>query len=664
MQFVYPSFLYALGLIAIPIIIHLFNLVRPKTVVFSSIQFLKEVELKTSRKVRLKHILVLLSRIFFTIFLVLLFAQPYIASENAIQANKNPVVSIYIDNSYSMSAMENNEEYLNLAIKEAVEIVSAFPRNTQFQLIDNDFKSNSLFLHQKEKIIDYISEITFSNISRKGEDIYKRQLNLLRNQESEYKQIIWLSDMQQSTMGDLSFEKDTSIQYMAFKIGSQQAGNAFIDTVYLQSPFIKTNSDSKLLIKVKNSGEEKLNDVTIKLLVENKETAQTTISLAPKGTELVEMNFVLEKEGENKAEIQLMDNALLFDNKHNMVLNANEKLNVLSISDSTASNFARLYKNEETFLFTHYNVKNIQYEKLKNQDLIILEELHEIPLSLTSELKKNKNIYIAVIPKQNIDKSTYQAFYSDFEVIAKERLTVESLKLKFPEKENKLFKGVFNKIDQKVAMPSIKPIYTFSNYNEKILSYIDQYDALVRAGKQNNLFLFTGSVSKPASDLLNHSFIVPLMYKLAMESSKSNKYMYYTMNNQLHVLPVKEDSLNTIYSLQKGEVKITPEQKVIGNNLKFSVRNEDVNEGFYTLLKGDVPIKSIAFNRELSEGDLKAVSNEQIEKFNGRKLEVDSQSPSVLLSEINNGIPLWRYCLYLALLFLLVEILLIRYFKA
>jgi len=63
MQFLYPSFLYALLALAIPIIIHLFFFRRFKKVYFTNVRFLKEIKEETSARQRLKNLLVLLMRL-------------------------------------------------------------------------------------------------------------------------------------------------------------------------------------------------------------------------------------------------------------------------------------------------------------------------------------------------------------------------------------------------------------------------------------------------------------------------------------------------------------------------------------------------------------------------------------------------------------------------
>src|SRR5580693_1957303 len=115
MNFLFPSFLYALSAISIPIIIHLFNFRKFKKINFTNVRFIKEVKRDTKSRSRLKHILVLLMRILAIVFLVIAFAQPYIPiAKNAIVESER-VVSVYIDNSFSMDAVSKNGTLLEQA---------------------------------------------------------------------------------------------------------------------------------------------------------------------------------------------------------------------------------------------------------------------------------------------------------------------------------------------------------------------------------------------------------------------------------------------------------------------------------------------------------------------------------------------------------------------
>jgi hypothetical protein len=68
MTFVHSWLLWGLALTAIPIIIHLFNFRRYKTVYFTNVKFLKEVTEETAVRSKVKHWLVLASRLLAVIF--------------------------------------------------------------------------------------------------------------------------------------------------------------------------------------------------------------------------------------------------------------------------------------------------------------------------------------------------------------------------------------------------------------------------------------------------------------------------------------------------------------------------------------------------------------------------------------------------------------------
>jgi len=109
MEFLHPSFLWALLALAIPIIIHLFHFRRFKKVLFTNVKFLQEIKEETSSRSKVKNLLVLLSRLLAVAALVLAFAQPYIPQGKDIKKG-NSAVSIFVDNSYSMRKLPTHKK--------------------------------------------------------------------------------------------------------------------------------------------------------------------------------------------------------------------------------------------------------------------------------------------------------------------------------------------------------------------------------------------------------------------------------------------------------------------------------------------------------------------------------------------------------------------------
>ena len=117
MIFLYPLFLFALLALAIPVIIHLFNFKRYKTVYFSNVPLLKRIKQESRKKTQLKQLLILIARLLAIASLVFAFSRPYIPLNKRTSNASRQVVAIYIDNTFSMKAEGENGRCLNRPIK-------------------------------------------------------------------------------------------------------------------------------------------------------------------------------------------------------------------------------------------------------------------------------------------------------------------------------------------------------------------------------------------------------------------------------------------------------------------------------------------------------------------------------------------------------------------
>ncbi|MBL7954521.1 MAG: BatA domain-containing protein, partial [Flavobacteriales bacterium] len=115
MSFLHPAFLWALAALAIPVLIHLFQLRRFKRIDFPNVRFLAEVSQQTRARKKVQHWLVLLARLLALACLVLAFAQPYLpGAGGAVKAGQR-AVSLYIDDSYSMDGRNAQGRLLDQA---------------------------------------------------------------------------------------------------------------------------------------------------------------------------------------------------------------------------------------------------------------------------------------------------------------------------------------------------------------------------------------------------------------------------------------------------------------------------------------------------------------------------------------------------------------------
>ncbi|WP_310590407.1 BatA domain-containing protein [Dyadobacter sp. NIV53] len=109
MSFLFPSFLWGLLAISIPIAIHIFNFRRTKRVYFTNVAFLKAVETQTRSVRKIKHWLIMAARILAVASLAFAFAQPFCPVKTIWQLTKRglPVCTWTIRSACRMKPITN-----------------------------------------------------------------------------------------------------------------------------------------------------------------------------------------------------------------------------------------------------------------------------------------------------------------------------------------------------------------------------------------------------------------------------------------------------------------------------------------------------------------------------------------------------------------------------
>ncbi|MCB0788955.1 MAG: BatA domain-containing protein, partial [Flavobacteriales bacterium] len=126
MAFATPGFLWALTALAIPILIHLFQLRRFKRLDFPNVHLLKDLSERSRARRKLRHLAVLLARCAALAFLVLAFARPYLPGRDPGPADGARTIALYIDNSFSMDGENANGRLLDQARAMASDVISTY----------------------------------------------------------------------------------------------------------------------------------------------------------------------------------------------------------------------------------------------------------------------------------------------------------------------------------------------------------------------------------------------------------------------------------------------------------------------------------------------------------------------------------------------------------
>ena len=138
--FLHPAMLWGLLLAAVPVIIHLLNRRRYRTVRWAAMDFLRAAYRKNQRRLRFENLLLLLLRTALIILLALALARPFLTGGVASAlSDRTTNYTILLDNSYSMGLNEGVTSPFDRGVREALKIAGSMEREDSVSLyLTND----------------------------------------------------------------------------------------------------------------------------------------------------------------------------------------------------------------------------------------------------------------------------------------------------------------------------------------------------------------------------------------------------------------------------------------------------------------------------------------------------------------------------------------------
>jgi LysM repeat protein len=640
MQFKHPEILYALFLLLIPIFIHLFQLRRFQKVDFTNVAFLKKVTIQTRKSSQLKKWLTLLMRLLALACVIIAFAQPFTATKTALSTKKETV--IYIDNSFSMQTKGAKGPMLERALQDlfdkigGTEKLSWFTNNSERKNVTpQDFKNEVL------SIVYSQNQLTPSQVLLKANQLYSKEKDVL-------KRLVYLSDFQQK---EVFPEVPTDLILDAVPLKPVKASNISIDSAYIAS---KNASITQLKVKVSNTTTE-ISEVPVSLFNKNRLIAKTALDFS--GNSNGTVTFDVDNSEEFIGELQINEPNIPFDNSLFFNINKPGKIKVLAINEVDGNFLQRLFEKEE-FQFTQQTFKTLNYNEIPDQNFIVLNELKEIPASLATALKSfsDNGGSVLVIPASLADLSSYNNFLL---TMALGTLSEEKIQEKMITKivfSHPLFKDVFEKEVENFQYPKVNAFYSVSSNATPAIGFEDNQSFLLQ---KNKTYLFTAPINKENSNFQNSPLVVPTIYNMALQSLPLPR-LYYTIGQQNAIaVPVKLGP-DEILTVKDSTEQFIPLQQTKANYVLMTTTDKPNKAGNYQIVKKTEFLENISFNYSRSESELQYLNPEDWE---GAEVYSSVNDLFDAIEDANAINSFWKWFAIFALLFLLFEMLILKFYK-
>lgn len=679
MQFVYPYFLFALFAVAIPLLIHLFNFRKYKKIYFSNVQFLKQVQQETKSVQRLKHYLILASRMLAIIFLVLAFAQPMLSKQKNVASVEKNYTQVYLDNSFSMENLASNGQLLELAKNYAGAIAQSLKESDQIQLLTNDLESKHQQLLTPEEFSQYLQEIQASPSFKTMADILQRFYDVQKNNQIAQAHIYLISDFQKIATESEKWIIDSNHLYTLIPIFPQTITNLVIDSIWCESPELQIQKNIPLHVKIRNNSEEEINNVPLKLFFDQQLKSTQSISFAAQEEKIVPIDFILDKAGWHSGYVEIDDQDITFDDRFYLSFFIPENISILEIrGKNTSSYFQQLFSKDDYFSFESFSENQVNYGSFASNQLIILNALDQISSGLNLELQKflAKGGNIIVAPSENMQLESINQFLSSAQVNRYENKDTSTVKMENIKANAPFYKDIFERVSDEMDVPFVKNYYSISNFsksnNETILKLRNGKKLYAKESSNNgNIYLLSTPLTEKSGNFARHTFFVVTMIKTALMSYPMPELATF-INNNTQAKINGSAGAKDVLKIQSEDppFEIIPHVSTIQNQTYLNTGLQITKAGNYRVLANDETIAHISLNYDRKESQLAMYTTAELEEIiqkNGWK-NVSILTPNIKtfakdIQQQQNGIPLWKYCILLTLFFLLLETIFLRFLK-
>ena len=691
MTFLNPAVLFGLLAASIPILIHLFNLRKLKRIEFSTLAFLKELQKNKIRKVKLKQWILLALRVLIILFLVLAFARPTLkglAIGGTTSAAKTTAVFI-IDDTFSMSVIDNQGSLLNQAKAAAKNLLKDFQEGDEASLIlvsqaDEEETSVSKSIVDFQKAIDAIEPAYLSGMLHNA---ITKAATILDQSKNFNKEIYILSDFQsgrltsEKNLSDFSQVLNERVRIYAVNYSGKKIYNLGIDDIKINTQIFEKDNPVNFTVTITNYSKQSISNVPVSLFVNNERVSQVSTNLGAGESKALNVDALIRKTGFIEAFAEIEDDEILQDNRRYATLFIPEKIPIIIFTDNPSdSKFIELAltaaENQNTFVITKKNLSELSAYDLKRYELVVVVGSQ----NLNAAAKLKSYIYeggsLLLAPGSQSTQANFANLLAVIDLpqagnlIGKTGDPSNAFIFDKVELNHPVFKDVFiNKEKTKIESPEIYAYFKISTQGKgrSIISMQDGSSFLSEYKVKNGkVFLLSSSPILTWGNFPLKSIFVPFVNKSVLYLASKDKSETNTIAGTGFDVDVRGRSISQLKVMRPDNTEdfLSTNQNDANTFVKYDKSNLTGN---YKILSGSKVIDEISVNADPLESRTAYLDKSEIDdylsgiNFKGKFFLLNKEENiNDTILQARFGSELWKYFLIAALLIAIVEMLVAR----
>lgn len=699
MSFLNPIFLFALLTVAVPLLIYLLNLRKPKKIRFSTLAFFESLKSTALKRIKIKRWLLLAIRTLAIITLVVAAARPFLPPEFGWAAGSEPkAIGILLDNSPSMDRVDRNGPYMDQALRLAGELIAIAGNDDMIILnVTNGAPLNLPALSKRaaERQLGNIETVNAGNF-------LKQRLNSLARsvkEAPEPNKLLYLITDAQATQFH-GFEPVTAEQYMdiqvqVMKVGAAESSNIGFDDVAIEYGGRDGAGNLQLRTVLRNFGDRQASNKFISMLMDGELITQQTFGLGVGLAEEFIFEIPLTDARSIPVELIIEGDELTFDNRYYAAIQLPETRKILVVSDNQTNQGFQSYlrpmleiADEEMnrFQFDFRSIDGINVTDLTSFHAVVLDGVRNIPdylsQALVDYIQDGAGLLLLPAADGNINSYNRLLSYSGAGSYQNVRGSYGSFnpvdRMQTPSEGHPILDNIFDKTDDEEIRLNVPELFFF--YEIERISRASTVSVLeTRTGIPlvtdsrvgNGKIMISAIGSDPGwSNFPIKPFFAPFYFRTL-------DYLARGEGAKLNTHVLGED-FSAFFGHNAESIRIIKEEEIILPERRQSFRGSEIRypaiewgPGWFTVEADDRNVLFSA-NQNAMESQLSTLRLSEIERillsdFRHVKATYAGHDNSGLLAELELatfGREIWYWFVLIAIILLLLESMVSRYYKA
>lgn len=683
MTFLNGAILAALTLGLLPILIHLLNRQRFKKVDFPTLRFLRELQLRKMRQVRVRQILLLILRTLAVLFLVLALARPVLKSSAGLLpgSNARTTAVLILDRSASMQTETPDGTRFRRLQTQAQEILSLLKDGDEAMLIWADNPPTSFSPTPTSQIRVLREAVVSAQPGYRGGDLVqaiREARRILGQSQNLHKEVYVISDFSRSAWPEeIPQEPLLPPDVRLFLLSTDEAPtrNIGITDAAITSRIIAPGRPVEISISASNTGGQRAEDRIISVYLGGRRVAQTRLTLAPGESATDRVRFTPDTPGDQVGYVRIEEaDDFAADDQRYFSLRVPAQLYVaVAGKDGPARALTALALNPSGDPGAFVLVRVMSEPELSTADwsafdAIFLVDAADLNPADGARLRRfvedGKGVFVA--PGPHSDLRGYTAWLTQLGLpVPTETWSAEaSARWTRADLAHPLFEGLFEEPPPDVSPEISRLVMTTGAASavEIISTSIGHAFLLESYVGRGRALLMTGSPDPEWSTLFRSGIFSPLLvssaaYLSGIGTSVAAYQLDTGVPGQLMFPGVPGEEPFEI----RGVANLIPTVETAGSGSLVKMPGFEM-PGAADLWQGNRRLAALAVNVPAKETELEAAPESLYRNaLGGQIIEMGRQTPiqaSVL--EGRYGRELWKLCLFAALGLLIAEMLIER----